>query len=735
MFAFRVELYYKCRYILATLSISAILLMFLPQSNDIMLTLFNLTLDDMKLIILNYISIYIIILAWSIQTFFAARYQLLFTKIENSKLEPNQINNQIKITARIFGIIPIIIFMLSCLFVYYRTNSMPINYLLINIICCVVVICIYWRFVVIRLKIWEATKNRNLFYIITYFIKNFFSRKFNINSNETYFDNSTYETVGDYVRSKFHTTAEKKRLMSWFQNYTTSQILFNIIIPFFLFGLFCSTITEYIKALPISLWFLCSIMFIITSIRIWLPLWGRLLFLVYCIMSFILTDRYLTNHIIKEHTFAENNYRLIKRPELREYLDRFLKTRIDTLLSNKPFPLFIITAEGGASRSAYWTGLVLSKLQDTTNSEFAKHILAISSVSGGTMGSAVFTACLAQKGAGTINLDPDKRINNPALEILKQDYLSATFARWVFTEPIYRLVVIPSFILLKYLGYPELINNCLSKHTDRASIMEKAWENNFQKITTNDHFSNSFLSLWQNITLPNTMSCLPILLINTTRVHDGKRVIISNVKLNQVHKHFSDIDTLSDQTLSKINFSSAAFLSARFPFVSPSGIIKSENMALVDGGYFDNSGSATALEFYNAVKEIQMGMKANDPYYKFYKKFDLYVISITNDQVESQDTIRRCFKEQTNHSLQFESIVPATTAINSLLGAHSIRCSLDLKNQIRDHKYFNFNLDTPMNIVTLNWYLSKDALDMANNQLKRYDSTTVKGIQSVIEMK
>jgi len=44
-------------------------------------------------------------------------------------------------------------------------------------------------------------------------------------------------------------------------------------------------------------------------------------------------------------------------------------------------------------------------------------------------------------------------------------------------------------------------------------------------------------------------------------------------------------------------------MSARFPYISPAGTINSEYHVL-DGGFYDNSGVVTALQFYESIESI-----------------------------------------------------------------------------------------------------------------------------------
>jgi hypothetical protein len=73
----------------------------------------------------------------------------------------------------------------------------------------------------------------------------------------------------------------------------------------------------------------------------------------------------------------------------------------------------------------------------------------------------------------------------------------------------------------------------------------------------------------------------------------GRRVVVAPVTIS------GDTDAvyLFRGTASvRIRFSTAAFLGARFPLISPAGEIafsRKQNLALVDGGYVDNTGTET----------------------------------------------------------------------------------------------------------------------------------------------
>ena len=77
------------------------------------------------------------------------------------------------------------------------------------------------------------------------------------------------------------------------------------------------------------------------------------------------------------------------RPTLRQALLDW-NSQITMKYPERPVhPLFIVATEGGGIRAAYWTATVLGTIQDA-DSSFADHVLAISGVSGGSLGAAVF---------------------------------------------------------------------------------------------------------------------------------------------------------------------------------------------------------------------------------------------------------------------------------------------------------------------------------------------------------
>ena len=137
-------------------------------------------------------------------------------------------------------------------------------------------------------------------------------------------------------------------------------------------------------------------------------------------------------------------------------------------------PLFIVATEGGGIRAAFWTATVLGKLQQEsqlaaassggTPSDFASHLFAISGVSGGSVGAAVFDA---------LNAD-NQEVLGASQAILGYDHLAPLLGGLLFPE---------SAQLFWFRALPG---------TDRGAIFEHSMEAAYQEVAQTDRCKNHF---------------------------------------------------------------------------------------------------------------------------------------------------------------------------------------------------------------------------------------------------
>jgi len=259
-------------------------------------------------------------------------------------------------------------------------------------------------------------------------------------------------------------------------------------------------------------------------------------------------------------------------------------------------PVFLVATEGGGIRAAYWTASVLTAIQDQAP-QFSDHLFAISSVSGGSVGSAVYTALVADSARTAVADEcsgkavPETSYRRAAQQMLSYDALAPTLASLLHADFVQRFLPV-GFI------------------PDRARALETGWENGWRtRLFTadgpDDLFSQGLLKMYAD----RPAALLPSLFLNGTSVEAGNRLIASNCDLRD-HQIPEAVD-LFDRLGQDMRLSTAAHNSARFTYVSPAGSVRTAGGKLlehvVDGGYFENSGAATATDIIARLQEIQHG--------------------------------------------------------------------------------------------------------------------------------
>jgi hypothetical protein len=84
------------------------------------------------------------------------------------------------------------------------------------------------------------------------------------------------------------------------------------------------------------------------------------------------------------------------RPDVRALLREWMKHQPPRA---KAYPLFLVNAEGGGIRAAFWTASVLGEIQGAMP-RFGSQLFSLSGVSGGSLGASVFAALLAELRSG-----------------------------------------------------------------------------------------------------------------------------------------------------------------------------------------------------------------------------------------------------------------------------------------------------------------------------------------------
>jgi hypothetical protein len=366
------------------------------------------------------------------------------------------------------------------------------------------------------------------------------------------------------------------------------------------FLIFPVSLPQFISAFGLICLFFAVLLLFIRSIGVWgttvqLPL---LLFLMFSAIIFNFFDLN-ANHQVRELSEHPGEYQLI---DSASAFQEWLKHRRDSKqYAEVSYPVYVVAAEGGGIYAAFRTAILLASLQDLCP-RFAHHLFAISSVSGGSVGAAIFNGLIQKKAEPFDALQNEtgcQRTGEISLadlveEMLQNDLFSPVLAAFLFPDFIQRFLPfkVPSF------DRARALENSIeaSWNAGIQSYEQHKYPATKAPLKRGNPLSAPFASSW------NPDSDAPALLINCTDVISGERKVIAP---------FAVDGELSNLPLRDISVSTAAVLSARFPWLTPPAWYpvkdntgKETAVELVDGGYFDNSGVMTALALVKKMQRV-----------------------------------------------------------------------------------------------------------------------------------
>jgi len=104
---------------------------------------------------------------------------------------------------------------------------------------------------------------------------------------------------------------------------------------------------------------------------------------------------------------------------------------------------------------------------------------------------------------------------------------------------------------------------------------------------------------------------VPLLFANTFDIDSGKKGIIAPVLLNNFDFPATVMLEQEIKDPGDLRLSTAAFLSARFPYISPTAKLNGEHH-FTDGGTWDNSGAETSLQVLNVFERVRQKLIKKD---------------------------------------------------------------------------------------------------------------------------
>ncbi|MFI5203659.1 MAG: patatin-like phospholipase family protein, partial [Flavobacteriales bacterium] len=415
---------------------------------------------------------------------------------------------------------------------------------------------------------------------------------------------------------------------------------------------------------------------------------------------FLLTEPFNNNHSIRTLS-----YQVDERPTIREHLQHWLKQKFE-LGKNDSLPthVFIVSAEGGGVRSAYWASGVLAWLENKTNNRFHENVIAVSGVSGGSVGLAFFS-----NGLNTLLHNRNcKELSQKLGATSSFDFLSDLNRGLVFNDVVQKICPLPINAL------------------DRAQKLEDAFSQSFSenfggKMSIDKGLCATYAEYKQPFN--------PCLIFNTTHVETGRKAIVSNCRIGPKNQFFYDVIDLLDKAGQDVPIKCAVSMSSRFPFVTPPALIERKNGDswghVVDGGYFENSGLHSTwqicMELSSVIEEEIAGSESLS-YKRFLQQLSVKVVYLKNSLTLKEEDVR---------PMKIEELAPANAFINAW-GRKTVTDIKHFENNISDACFYLIKLHRYEDDgIPLGWYLSNDACSQIKNQLNKLD--TIGDVQDLLK--
>lgn len=248
--------------------------------------------------------------------------------------------------------------------------------------------------------------------------------------------------------------------------------------------------------------------------------------------------------------------------------------------SVEEFPVMtVVTVSGGGISSATWSTQVLTGLQAQLGQAFSNSILLFSTVSGGSVGVLNFVDAFDATGAP---------VDDAALQRVVENASSASLSHTVWG-----------------IIYPDLWRFFLSDPViwdptqDRGWALEQAWGGRL-------HNRDATLLNWGRDVEEGRR---PLVIFNSSIVETGERMLLTSAQNDsQQSSSWPTRYFLDEYAGYDMPVTTAARLSATFPYVSPiarpafkGALIGPNGYRLADGGYFDNHGTVTAIEWLQNI--------------------------------------------------------------------------------------------------------------------------------------
>lgn len=406
------------------------------------------------------------------------------------------------------------------------------------------------------------------------------------------------------------------------------------------------------------------------------------------------------NHVVQ--TVPDAN--ISERPAIGPAFDKWFE-RLDREhpTQNGMQPVFLVATEGGGIRAAYWTAAVLTSLTDTIPT-FPEHVFAISGVSGGALGTTVYGALLIRDKDTDARLDDHQSqigeehgLRFAARQMLSQDALSPTLAAMMQPDLAQRFF--PAPIL-----------------PDRARALEGGWEHSWRKAIAlhngkdDDTFAGGFLAM-----MKGKEDHYPSLFLNGTIVETGQRIVASNLHVDRDsgEEALAESVDMFEAIGEDVRVSTAVNNSTRFTYVGPAGTLRRAASGnggssldcepgarcehVVDGGYFENSGSRTASDVLEVLARS-----------KYAARIQPHIIFIQFRMAVPRPVPSEKFANE---------VLSPVRALLAVRSAHADLATAELKTRMGVANYTEFELVQSKAVFPLGWLLADRTRNLMDQQM------------------
>lgn len=290
-------------------------------------------------------------------------------------------------------------------------------------------------------------------------------------------------------------------------------------------------------------------------------------------------------------------------------------------MDKPPYPVFLVAASGGGLYSARHTAMTLARIQDNCPS-FAQHVFAISGISGGSWGGAIFHS-LARANApnnpdisceiGPGRSQPNRRIDEGSVKCFDGKFEHGKFERCTerfleqdFLSPLIASGLFPNIFQFFWPSSVPWLN--------RSALFQTMIEESLRDGSVPSPIKDSVHNAW------DAEKSGGALILNTTDADHGYQVVVAPFTVRSPRRQDPKAFMLAQSFMNNeasagaepdawkqdLRISSGVAMSAGFPVFIGAGNLKNkagQTLRLVDGGYYENSGVETLLQIIDQLRE------------------------------------------------------------------------------------------------------------------------------------